>query len=321
MKHILLGAICGIVGFSLAVGAAPQLTASEAVFDFGEVVEGILVVHTFLLTNVGDAPLTFTQQPSTTCGCTSAPLLKMTLEPGESVALEVRFESTGYGGHQVVKYVYVHSDDPTNPQLRLAIQGYVAPKAIYEDTAYMLRYRYRVVVDVRDREAFGRGHLLGAVNIPAEEIEAALSWLPFTTLYVCDAAGEESPVVAEKLRQKGFWATRFLSGGLAGWAKELGAYLVVGELPQAEPQPAPAGVPPARLAPEYLIILDFRGEEAFAQEHLVGAIFVGSAGLDSLLPYLLPAAGQAPELQPFIFCVDEARVSLRRRPSSSKPWG
>ena len=303
MKRLVL---LGLVFFvSLELWAGPKLAVSEQVFDFGEVKEGILVVHSFLLQNVGDTVLNFTRAPGVSCGCTSAPLPKMTLEPGESLPLVVRFETTGYGGYQVVKYVYVYSDDPETPQLTLAIQGRVTPCAPYEDTAYMLRYRYRLILDVRDREAFARGHLLGAVNVPAEEIPQAISWLPSTTIYVCDEAGEIGLSVAEILRKHGFWAVRILAGGLAGWTKELGNYLVVGEIPQAEPQISPAAVPASRLAQEYLIILDFREEEAYAKEHLIGAIYLGPNGLDAVLPYLLPAAAFATDLQPFIFCVDE----------------
>ncbi len=293
------------LGVSLGLWAGPKISVSEKVFDFGEVKEGILVVHTFLLQNVGDAPLTFTRQPSTSCGCTSAPLSKTSLAPGESVALEVRFETTGYGGSRAVKYVYVYSDDPETPQLTLAIQGYVAPCAPYEDTAYTLRYRYRLILDVRDREAFARGHLLGAVNVPASELTEAFSWLPQATIYICDEAGETGLSVAETLRRQGFWATRVLSGGLAGWVKELGNYLLIGEVAPFEPQFSSAAVPASRLAQDYLIILDFREKEAYDQEHLVGAIHVGPTGLDALLEHLLPASSQAPELQPYIFCVDE----------------
>ncbi|MCS7240005.1 MAG: rhodanese-like domain-containing protein [Candidatus Bipolaricaulota bacterium] len=305
MKWVLVGIIGGSLCFSPVALATPRLSVSEEVYDFGEVKEGVLVVHNFILSNVGDSVLTFTQQPKTTCGCTSAPLHKTSLAPGESIALEVRFESTGYGGNQVVRYVYVYSDDPEAPQIRLAIQGYVAPHALYEETAYMLRYRYRLILDVRDRQAFARGHLLGAVNVPVAEIPGAVSWLPMGTIYVCDAAGETGFSVAESLRRQGFWATRVLAGGLAGWTKELGDYLLVGEIPAAEPVVSPGGVSPSQLAQEYLIILDFRTPEAFAQEHLAGAIYVGQTGLDAILPHLLPATAQAPELQPYIFCVDE----------------
>lgn len=304
MRRILL--LMGLVlGFSAGLWAAPRLSVSDSVYDFGTVKEGILVMHRFLLRNEGDTVLTFTRQPGTSCGCTSAPLSKMTLEPGESVELLVRFETTGYGGYQVVKYVYVYSDDPERPQLTLTIRGTVTPCAPYEDTAYMLRYRYRLILDVRDREAFARGHLLGAVNVPAAEISQAISWLPSTTIYVCDEAGEIGLSVAETLRRNGFWAARAIAGGLAGWAKELGNYLIVGELPQGEPQIHSGAVPASQLAQEYFIVLDLRDEEAYSQEHLVGAIHVGPSGLDSVLDYLLPAAALSPDLQPYIYCVDE----------------
>lgn len=300
-----VGALLAMFVGSWALWAAPKLSVPAPVYDFGEVKDGLLVVHRFLLRNEGDSTLTFTRQPGVSCGCTTAPLPKMTLAPGEEMELEVRFETTGYGGHRAVKYVYVYSDDPQNPTFTLAIQGYVAPHEPYEDTAYMLRYRYRLVLDVRDEEAFARGHLLCAVNVPAAQIEQALSWLPQTTIYVCDEAGEGGAAVAELLRRQGFWAVRVLSGGLAGWARELGPYLLVGEAPAVEPRLSPAAVSPGQLASEYVLILDFRAPEAYAQEHLVGSLHVGPAGLDPLLDHLLPAASRPAELQPFIYCVDE----------------
>ena len=285
--------------------AGPKLWVSEQVYDFGEVKEGMLVVHTFLLKNVGDAVLTFTRSPGVSCGCTSAPLPKMTLEPGESVPLEVRFETTGYGGRRTIKYVYVYSDDPETPQLNLALQGYVRPHEPFEETAYVLRYRYRLILDVREPESFARGHLLGALNVPFSKLEEARGWLPQTVIYVCDEAGELGLEAAELLRRWGFWATRVLAGGFAGWSKEMGGYLVVGEPLSASPQIVPGAVNPSQLAQEYVIILDFRSAEEYEKEHFLGSIFVGPDGLDRVLPYLLPAAALAPELQPYIFCVDE----------------
>lgn len=303
----LLALLAAVFGVWAVTSAGPNLVVSEYVYDFGEVKEGIFVVHTFILRNEGDAVLQFLGQPSTSCGCTSAPLAKTALEPGEEVPLEVRFETTGYGGRRVTKYVYVRFGDPKEPQtVTLAIQGYVAPHEPYEDTAYMLRARYRVILDVREREAFERGHLLGAINVPAEKLNEVLSWLPSSAVYyVCDEDGEIGLSVAETLRSRGFWAVRVLSGGLAGWVKEFGNYLLVGEAAAGEPKFSPAGVPASRMAQEYLIILDFREEEAYIQEHLIGAIHVGPTGLDAVLDYLLPAASVDPQLQPYIFCVDE----------------
>lgn len=290
--------------WGLGALAGPAIFVTEPVFDFGKVKEGLLVVHEFILTNVGDATLHFTRQPGTSCGCTSAPLPKDSLAPGEFVPLLVKFETTGYGGLFAKKYVYVYSDDPATPTLTLVIQGNVLPAEPFEESAYTLKYRYRLILDVRDKDAFLRGHLLGAVNVPAAEIEK-ISELPQCVIYVYDEAGETGVSVAETLRRQGFWAARALSGGLAGWAKEFGNYLMVGQAPETEPQLSPAAIPAARLAQEYVIILDFRDAESYKREHLWGAIHVGPEGLDELLPHLLPAAALTLELQPYIFCVDE----------------
>ncbi len=307
-----LSLVLAITVFSVMTGATPRLSASELVYDFGEVKEGILVVRRFLLRNIGDSVLTFSRQPGVSCGCTSAPLAKMRLEPGESVELEVQFETTGYGGRRTVRYIYVYSDDPQNPQLTLALEGYVAPREAYEDTAYMLRARYRLVLDVREREAFARGHLLGALNVPLTLLGPSLPWLPQTTIYVCDEAGEWGLAAGEFLRQHGFWAVRVLAGGLAGWVRALGDHLLVGEAPSVEPQTSAGAISPTDVAREYTIILDFRSREAYAREHLVGAVHVGPEGLDAFLKYLLPLASRPLELQPFIYCVDEGEGLAQR---------
>ena len=61
------------LGLAGAAGlAAPRLQAEPQEFEFGRVIEGIMVQATFTLTNVGDEPLVFAQKVHTSCGCTSA---------------------------------------------------------------------------------------------------------------------------------------------------------------------------------------------------------------------------------------------------------
>ncbi|HDJ29434.1 MAG TPA: DUF1573 domain-containing protein, partial [Candidatus Acetothermia bacterium] len=60
MRRILVFAFLATLGLGWIGLAAPKISVDQAVYDFGEVVAGIAVTHTFVLTNVGDAALTIT---------------------------------------------------------------------------------------------------------------------------------------------------------------------------------------------------------------------------------------------------------------------
>lgn len=59
----------------IAVIAGPKISVDNAVYDFGEVLEGIAVIHTFILSNVGDESLAI-EQVHTSCGCTTTAVIQ-----------------------------------------------------------------------------------------------------------------------------------------------------------------------------------------------------------------------------------------------------
>jgi rhodanese-related sulfurtransferase len=75
-----------------------------------------------------------------------------------------------------------------------------------------------VIVDVRSPEEYAAGHVEGAVNIPANQLEArSEEWSRETTVVtVCNHGGPRSCGAAEKLREMGFEAAP-LEGGTHGW--------------------------------------------------------------------------------------------------------
>lgn len=86
-------------------------------WDWGYMPKGIKVSHFYKIQNVGEDTLKIASvKPS--CGCTSAPLKKNNLAPGESVDLEVTFDAKNMMG-KVSKSVTVNSNDPTTPALVL----------------------------------------------------------------------------------------------------------------------------------------------------------------------------------------------------------
>lgn len=96
------------------------------------------------------------------------------------------------------------------------------------------------VVDIRTVEAFGRGHIVNARNIPADELDAKLDKLSSLKdkpiVAVCEA-GMSSTKAVDKLRKAGFEQVYGLKGGMTGWAQE-GLPVVTGKKTALAGKPA-----------------------------------------------------------------------------------
>jgi rhodanese-related sulfurtransferase len=74
------------------------------------------------------------------------------------------------------------------------------------------------VVDLRSAEAYSRGHIVNAKNIPFDELEAKKDVLKKDkpVIAVCDAGISSTKAVA-MLRQLGFDSAYSLKGGMTAW--------------------------------------------------------------------------------------------------------
>lgn len=81
--------------------------------------------------------------------------------------------------------------------------------------------RPMLILDVEERDAFQAGHIPGAVNIPADELEARSGEeLPAdTTIVVYSDAADLSQRAAEILGENGFKRVTLLDGGYTDWEK------------------------------------------------------------------------------------------------------
>lgn len=90
------------------------------------------------------------------------------------------------------------------------------------------------VLDLRSQEAFGRGHIVNARNVPADELDARMEKLePLKekpVVVVCDSGMTSSKAVAT-LRKAGFESAYGLKRGMAGWG-EAGLPVVSGKKPR-----------------------------------------------------------------------------------------
>ena len=77
-----------------------------------------------------------------------------------------------------------------------------------------------MVIDLRDAESFGRGHIVNAKNIPFDEFDAKRNkvekFKSKSIVTVCDS-GITSSKAVNTLRKSGFASVYNLKGGMAAW--------------------------------------------------------------------------------------------------------
>jgi len=109
-------------------------------------------------------------------------------------------------------------------QLRAMVEPFLPRQAgalKARELAELLKQGAVAAVDVRDKNAFGRAHIPGATNIPAEELEGRLAELYMLpgqpVLY--DRSGDKTKELAPKLEEQGT-PVAFLEGGFLAWEAE-----------------------------------------------------------------------------------------------------
>lgn len=104
-----------------APAAGPRVKVVDSVYNFGTVVQGSHVKHSFAIRNAGTKDLIITGVKST-CGCTVAAPSKNLVVPGDESAIAVDFDTHFQKGHRD-KTVSVMTNDPDSPAVSLTLQG------------------------------------------------------------------------------------------------------------------------------------------------------------------------------------------------------
>ena len=107
-----------------AFASGPEITFFEESYDFGDIVQGDKVEHTFEFENTGNEPLILSNV-LTTCGCTATNWPRDPIAPGKQSEITVSFNSTGKMGRQN-KVVTVLSN-ANNPQAKVRIVTNILP--------------------------------------------------------------------------------------------------------------------------------------------------------------------------------------------------
>lgn len=91
------------------------------------------------------------------------------------------------------------------------------------DVVQKINREKAIVVDLRNTEAFNAGHIIGARNLPFEQLKKdGVSGLPknktFPVILVC-ASGTTANRAVSYFKQAGYESVYCLEGGVAAWAK------------------------------------------------------------------------------------------------------
>ncbi|PLX19854.1 MAG: hypothetical protein C0599_10155 [Salinivirgaceae bacterium] len=91
-------------------------TDNPQYFDFGVIIQGEVVVHTFKFKNTGNADLII-RSTSSTCGCTVSSYTEKPIAPGDSGKVDVTFSSSGRSGRQHKAVTVLTNAQPASKQL------------------------------------------------------------------------------------------------------------------------------------------------------------------------------------------------------------
>jgi hypothetical protein len=117
-KFVILSFMLHAFLLTACKGSQPQVSLETTEFDFGGVVNGVIVSRDLIVRNTGDTDLVVSTV-TTTCGCTSATLEPMNIPAGGEAILHISFDSGAHGPYltgEVLRRVILVSNDPEQPE-------------------------------------------------------------------------------------------------------------------------------------------------------------------------------------------------------------
>lgn len=102
----------------------PAAFVPEPEHNFGTVVDGTKVVHSFVIENQGEAPLRITEI-TTGCACAVPEYPKMIL-PGDKGEVVITIDTNGYGGREFIREIMISTNEPNNSVQKCVIFGNIS---------------------------------------------------------------------------------------------------------------------------------------------------------------------------------------------------
>jgi len=127
-RFCFIASICLTFGLTLlsAQEKLPSIVIDDPIKDFGKVIKGEMLKHTFEFSNRGSSKLEILSMEAT-CGCQDTEFSTKQLEPGQSGQIKTSVDTTVLIG-AVTETVKFTTNDPRRPSVLISIKADVQPE-------------------------------------------------------------------------------------------------------------------------------------------------------------------------------------------------
>ncbi len=135
MKKVLTFGLFLIFATTFAYAQPRLVIEGGDTYDWGNTPPKVLHAKIKLYNN-GDKPL-YISEVKPSCGCTSAPLDKNTVQPGEYATMKVNLTVSNQDNGKMKKFVKIYSNDPKKPEREMILKCNVVKPIIIKPTSYL----------------------------------------------------------------------------------------------------------------------------------------------------------------------------------------
>jgi hypothetical protein len=115
--------------------AEPRIAVETTRLDLGDVPNGAVAARDVVVRNEGDS-LLVVEAITTSCGCTTATLVPMQLEPGASGALHIEFDAGAHGPAlrgALLREVFINSNDAARPEVSIELTATITDPPVGDE--------------------------------------------------------------------------------------------------------------------------------------------------------------------------------------------
>ena len=196
-----------VIAFSLTITvlafAGPKIEFDKESHDYGVVRYGKTAEAKFQFTNKGDETLVIKKLRSS-CGCTKAVHGSSRVEPGGKSSIVASFDTEGLRAGRKRKTVYVHTNDPVKPIVKLSLYADVVKEIEVEPPSLARRldiYGSEVVFPVKISNGSDK-----TLRVSGAEVNGSAQGIRLEPQPVIVKPGESAPVkIALKLANQDAW--------------------------------------------------------------------------------------------------------------------
>ncbi|MBI5249058.1 MAG: DUF1573 domain-containing protein [Desulfomonile tiedjei] len=140
MRLRILGVLPALLFAATTVCAAggPSISFDKETHDYGRVLYGDTVTEEFIFTNTGDQPLII-EKLEASCGCTKAVKGSSEVPPNSKSKIIAAFDTAGLRAGKKLKTIFVHSNDPSSPVVKLTLLAEVIREVNVEPPNLVVR--------------------------------------------------------------------------------------------------------------------------------------------------------------------------------------